>query len=114
MERDLVDAHAVAIEGLELREVPVREVGLLERLDRTGNPAERGQLVPRPASALAIDPLAKRRVVPPQILVSEVRRHVHDFVGGERGKRPEGGHREDSCSDGLVPDSSRYTRAAVS
>ena len=94
VERDLVDAHAVAIEGLELGGMAVREVGLLERVDRTGNPAELGQPVPRPTSALAIDPLAKRRIVLPQVLVSEVRRHVHDFVGRERGERPQGGHGE--------------------
>ena len=92
MERDLVDAHPVAVEGPELGRMPVGQIGLLEGLRRARRPAEYGQPVRGPAPALALDPVAERRIVPPEVLVAEVGRHVGDFVGGQGGERPERDH----------------------
>ena len=50
------------------------------------------QPVPGPGPAFALDALAQRRVVPPEVLVAEMGRHVGDVVRGQGGERAERDH----------------------
>ena len=81
MEADEIDSAPVAIVGVELGRVPVRQRPQLQEFGRAGAGAEGSERVARPSPAFALDRLLQRRVGIVEVEVGEFDRLVEDFVG---------------------------------
>ena len=91
---DLVDAHAVSIERLELGCVPVRQIRLVESRFPANCLAKRRQVRRGPPRTFAFNRVAQNRIFTPQVLVPEVGRHVEHVVSRQLRSRREWMHQE--------------------
>ena len=80
MEADEIDAPPVAIVGVELGRVPVRQRPQLQKFGRPGARAERAERIAGPARAFARNRLLQRRVGIVEVVVDEFDRLVEDLV----------------------------------
>ena len=76
-----IDAPSIAIVGVELGRVAVRQHAELEKLARAGARPERFKPDRRPSGALAPDRLLQRRVGIVEVSVGEFDRLVEDLMG---------------------------------
>ena len=76
MEADEIDAPPVAIVGVELGRVLVRERPQLQKFRRPGARAEGSERIARPARAFALNRLLQRRVGIVEVEVDEFDRLV--------------------------------------
>ena len=86
---DPIDPHAVAVEGLQFRAVAVGLFGLLRHFGAADQAAECRDAILRPGRSLAPHAFPERRVLGPEVPVTQMRRHVEDFMRGQRRARPE-------------------------
>ena len=80
MEADEIDAAPVAVVGVELGRVLVRQSPQLQEIGRPGAGAERFEAAGRPRPALPRDRLPQRLVGIVKIILGELDRLVEDFV----------------------------------
>ncbi len=81
---DLSIAVAVAVVGLQHRNVVLRAAGVLERLGRSGHGGQVADAVDAPLAALALECLGERRVGIERVVVNEWRRLVEHLVRRRR------------------------------
>ena len=98
MEFHLIDPHAITVKRLYLRSVFICLVCFFKNLCRSSDLAKQGQFFCSPAASFTFDTLPQGRITAPQILVTEVGRHVCDFMGRQVGKRIQWYHRSVFCS----------------
>ncbi len=81
MEADEIDAPPVAIVGVELRRVLVRERSQLQKFRRAGAGPEGSERTAGPTRAFALNRLFQRRVGIEEVIIGEFDRLVDDLVG---------------------------------
>ena len=78
--RNLINAHAVTIKRFEFRRVSVGKFRSFKGLCGARNFSKSRQCQLRPAGAVTHNALLQCSIALPQILVTEVRRHIGDVV----------------------------------
>ena len=87
MKFDSVNAHPVAVKGLQLRHIPVGLAGFFECVIQAGSLPDPGHVnFVLPAAAQG-EPVAQCLVISPKILVAHMRRHIGHLMGGEARQR---------------------------
>ena len=81
MEANEIDAAPVAVVGVELWRVLIRQRPQLQKFSRARARAERFEPVGRPRGALALDRLLQRRVGIVEVVVGELDRLVEHLMG---------------------------------
>ena len=87
VELNRVNAHAVAVKSLQLRDKLIGLSGFFKGVIQTSDAPDFGHMVRVMFTPAKRKPFAQYAIISPEVLITHMGRHISDLMGRETGKR---------------------------